>query len=165
MKRAASPVEQLKRDDCVAMSRLCISANLRKTERIVTRHYDAYLAESGISAVQLPILAIIAAADEPTFRLLAAQLDLDRSTLSRNLALLAGRRLVKIAPSSGPKPGRVSLTAKGKAALRVAHRCWTQAQRALEQVLPGESLTEIVGKLTVLRRAARGSAAARDGET
>jgi len=146
------------------MSRLCISANLRKTERIITRHYDAYLAESGISAVQLPILAIIAAADEPTFRLLAEQLDLDRSTLSRNLALLAGRRLVKIAPSSGPKPGRLSLTAKGTAALRDAHRRWTEAQHALEKVFSGESLIEMVGKLKALRRAARGGAKS-DGDT
>lgn len=147
------------------MARLCISANLRKTERIVTRHYDAYLAKSGISAVQLPILAIIAAADEPTFRLLAEQLELDRSTLSRNLALLEGRRLVKIAPSSGPKPGRIALTASGAAALRDAYRCWSQAQRALEQVLPGESLPEMVGKLKLLRRAARGSAASNDADT
>jgi DNA-binding MarR family transcriptional regulator len=165
MKRGIPVPDQLRREDCLAMSRLCISANLRKTERIVTRHYDAYLAESGISAAQLPILAIIAAADEPTFRLLAAQLDLDRSTLSRNLALLEGRRLVKIAPSSGPKPGRLSLTARGTAALRDAYRCWTKAQRALEQVLPDASLTEMVGKLKVLRRAARGSAVSGDRET
>jgi DNA-binding MarR family transcriptional regulator len=140
------------------MSRLCISANLRKTERIVTRHYDSYLAESGVTAVQLPMLAIIAAAEEPTFRLLAAQLDLDRSTLSRNLALLRGKRMVKIGPSSGPKPGPISLTAKGQAALRRAFLRWSEAQRKLEEILSPDALTETVGLLKVLRRAVRGGA-------
>jgi DNA-binding MarR family transcriptional regulator len=162
MKNAAVALDDVSREDCVAMSRLCVSANLRKTERIVTRHYDAYLAESGISAVQLPMLAIIAGADEPTFRLLSQQLDLDRSTLSRNLALLSRRRLVKISPSSGPKSGRIALTAKGKTALRDAYGRWRKAQRALEGVLSSESLNEMVGRLKTLRRAARGAAATKE---
>ncbi len=156
--------DPLPREDCVAMARSCVSANLRKTERIVTRHYDSYLAESGITAVQLPMLAIIAAVEEPTFRLLAAQLDLDRSTLSRNLALLRAKRLVKIGLSSGPKPGRILLTPTGHAALRRAYGCWREAQRALENVLSAEALNAAIGALKILRRAVRGSAAAADDE-
>ena len=76
------------REDCLAMARLCLSASLRRTERLVTRHYDSYLADAGVTAVQLPMLATIAAVPEPTFRLLTEQLDVDRSALSRNLALL-----------------------------------------------------------------------------
>jgi DNA-binding MarR family transcriptional regulator len=157
VKRRSQPPGDPSRDDCVAMARLCVSANLRRTERVITRHYDAYLAESGLTAVQLPIVASIAAAEEPTFRLLAEQLDLDRSTLSRNLTLLRNRRLVKIDAPSGPKPGLIALTAKGKEALRHAHGCWREAQAALADSVSSPTLDEAIRLLKVLRRAMHGS--------
>ena len=137
------------------MARLCLSASLRRTERVVTRHYDAYLAESGLTAVQLPILAAIAAAEEPTFRSLAEDLDLDRSTLSRNLALLRGRRLLKIDAPSGPKPGLIALTARGREALRHAHGRWCEAQAALADAVSGPTFDQAMRVLKVLRRAMR----------
>lgn len=140
------------------MSRLCLSASLRKTERLVTRHYDAHLEQSGVTAVQLPMLATIFAMEEPTFRNLSEQLDLDRSTLSRNLALLGAKRLVTIGPSSGPKPGRISLTAKGRTALRDAYGHWLEAQKELEKALSASSVTDTLQTLKSLRRAVRTAA-------
>lgn len=143
------------REACLAMSRSCLSWNLRKTERIVTRHYDAYLADAGVTAVQLPMLATIASAPEPSFRFLSEQLDLDRSTLSRNLNLLQRMGLVKIGPSSGPKPGPISLTRKGRDTLRRAHERWLAAQREIEKVLNADDLSSGMGFLRNLRRGAR----------
>lgn len=137
------------------MARSCLSASLRKTERMVTRHYDEHLAPSGISAVQLPILAIIAAAPDASFRLLAEQLDLDRSTLSRNLGLLERRGLLTLGPSSGPKPGLIELTAQGRAALRHAHECWTEAHATLEATLSQNTVADGLAFLKTLRRQLR----------
>lgn len=137
------------------MARLCLSALLRRTERLVTRHYDAYLTKAGVSAVQLPILAIVATADEPTFRLLAEELELDRSTLSRNLAVLERMGLLSIAASSGPKPGPIGLTTKGRAALRRAHTLWRKAHRELEGTLSGQEMSAGLTFLRDLRRGAR----------
>jgi DNA-binding MarR family transcriptional regulator len=142
---------------CIFMARSCLSASLRKTERVVTRHYDSYLAAAGITAVQLPMIAIIAAAEEPSFRLLAEQLDLDRSTLSRNLALLREKGIVKIGPSSGPKPGLISLTAKGRNTLRRASERWHEAHRALAKALTEKTMVQGVDFLKNLRRGARGA--------
>lgn len=147
--------EEPGRDECRRMNRLCLSANLRKTERLITRHYDAYLADAGITAVQLPILATIALAEEPTFRLLSRELDLDRSTLSRNLALLERVGLVAIGPSSGPKPGLISLTGKGRETLRRGHEAWNEAHEQLERVLTGGEIEEGLSFLKTLRRSAR----------
>lgn len=142
---------------CMFMARSCLSMNLRKTERVVTRHYDSYLGSAGITAVQLPMIAIIASAEEPSFRLLSEQLDLDRSTLSRNLALLREKGIVKIGPSSGPKPGLISLTAKGRNTLRKASERWHEAHRELQKALSEKTMTEGVAFLKVLRRGARGA--------
>jgi len=137
------------------MARSCLSASLRKTERLVTRHYDSYLADAGVTAVQLPLLAIIAAAEEPTFRLLAEQLELDRSTLSRNLSLLQRDGLLEIGPSSGPKPGRLSLTRKGRNALSRGHRRWKEAHRALIDSLAEKDVSGGLGFLKKLRQRTR----------
>ena len=145
----------LGRDECVAMYRLCVSTSLRRTERLVTRHYDAHLADSGITAVQLPILAAIGGAEEPTFRMLAEQLELDRSTLSRNLALLERRGLLAIGPSAGPRPGTLSLTQEGNDTLVRAYKLWTEAHHSLERAVSGTGLAQGLRFLKRLRSAAR----------
>lgn len=146
-------------DQCRTMARQCLSANLRRTERLVTRHYDSYLAGTGVSAVQLPILGIVATVEEPTFRILAEELDLDRSTLSRNLAVLERDGILAIQPPSGPKPGLISLTAKGRAALRGAWPRWNEAHRLLEDALSREGLTSGLSFLRALRQGLRAEAA------
>lgn len=146
-------------DECRAMARSCLSMNLRKTERLVTRHYDSYLERCGVTAVQLPIVAAIATLDQPTFRSLAAELELDRTTLSRNLALLQRDGLLTIAPSSGPKAGPISLTPKGRRTLERAYPLWNEAHRTLEDALTDASVSGGLRFLKRLRQATAGPAA------
>src|SRR5206468_1564115 len=126
----------------------CLSANLRKTERLVTRHYDEHLAPAGVTAVQLPILAAVAAIEEPTFRALAEDLGLERSTLSRNLASLSERGLLSVGPSSGPKPGEITLTTAGRRTLRRAHELWRKAQADLDAALANGALDQALTLLS-----------------
>jgi DNA-binding MarR family transcriptional regulator len=149
------PLNDVERDDCLAMRRLCLSANLRKTERLVTRHYDEHLAPSGVTAVQLPILAAIVALEEPSFRQLAEELGLERSTLSRNLASLSERGLLSIGPSSGPKPGEIKLTPAGRRSIRRALQLWREAHADLEAALAKDALNHALTLLTRVRRALR----------
>ena len=143
------------------MARLCLSASLRRTERLVTRHYDSYLTDAGVTAVQLPMLATIAAAPEPTFRLLTEQLDVDRSTLSRNLALLERMGYVSIGAPSGPKPGPIGLTPKGREALRRAYERWKVAHADLMAGLDEETVSAGMAFLKRLREETRRAANAR----
>jgi len=137
------------------MGAACLSANLRRTERLVTRVYDTYLEPVGITAVQLPILASVAALEAPTLRMLTEQLELERSTLSRNLALLRRRGLIELGSSSGPKPGSITLTAKGRTALRRGHAQWLKAHQALIEDLGGKVVNGGLQFLKQLRGAAR----------
>jgi DNA-binding MarR family transcriptional regulator len=142
-------------DECRDMSRHCLSLNLRKTERVITRHYDSYLAPAGISAVQLPILAIVATLESPSARAIARELDLDRSTLSRNLNVLVRDGLLDPGTASGPKPGVISLTAKGRETLRRAHPRWRAAHDAVEKAFAAGKVSEVLQTLKTLRRQAR----------
>lgn len=142
-------------DQCLAMRRNCVSMNLRRTERLVTRHYDSHLSRAGVTAVQLPILAAVATIEEPTFRALSSDLELDRTTLSRNLALLQRDGLLAIGPSSGPKPGPIALTAKGRRTLERAYPLWMDAHRTLEDALTDSSLASGLRFLRRLRQAVK----------
>jgi DNA-binding MarR family transcriptional regulator len=155
MKKSTPQAQLPNADECLNMARFCLSANLRKTERLITRHYDAYLEPSGVTAVQLPMLAMIRTAEEPTFRLLTEQLELDRSTLSRNLALLQRLGYIEIGAPSGPKPGPIKLTAKGRKVLSKAHTQWKLAHRDLLKMLDAEEFTDGLAFLKLLRGSAR----------
>ena len=137
------------------MYRSCVSTALRKTERLVTRHYDSYLERAGVTAVQLPILAFISGAEQPTLRGLTEQFELDRSTLSRNLALLERDGFLVLGPSSGPKPGRLTLTRKGRAALRRGAVKWREAHNALLAASGASSVDAGMDFLKRLRRSVR----------
>lgn len=149
------PSNDVGRDDCLVMRRLCLSTNLRKTERLVTRHYDEHLAPAGVTAVQLPILAAVVALEEPSFRQLAEELGLERSTLSRNLASLSEIGLLSVGPSSGPKPGEITLTAKGRRSIRRALELWREAHAELEAALANGALVHALTLLSRVRRALR----------
>ena len=143
------------RDECRAMSRNCLSFNLRKTERVITRHYDSYLAPAGVTAVQLPILAIIATLESPSARAVSQELGLDRSTLSRNLAVLERDGLIHQGASSGPKPGVITLTPRGRETLRRAHPRWREAHDAIDKVISDGEVASVLQTLKRLRRQAR----------
>lgn len=155
MKKSAPRPTVPNREECLHMARNCASMNLRRTERLITRHYDSYLEPSGVTAVQLPMLAMIHSAPEPTFRLLTEQLELDRSTLSRNLALLQRLELIEIGAPAGPKPGLLKLTAKGRRVLRSAHLRWQKAHTDLTKLLGDEVFASGLSFLKRLRGSAR----------
>lgn len=158
MKKSTSRIAP-DREECLNMARNCASANLRRTERLVTRHYDSYLEVTGVTAVQLPMLAMISSAEEPTFRLMTETMELDRSTLSRNLNLLQRLGLIEIGQSSGPKPGLLKLTPKGRRVLTVAHEQWKRAHRELMKLVKNDAYAEGLVFLRQLRRSARGRGA------
>src|SRR5690349_25003393 len=66
----------------------CSCISLRKAARHVSQFYDVYLAPLGIRTTQYSILSRVARHGSPRITTLAAELAMDRSTMSRNLAPL-----------------------------------------------------------------------------
>lgn len=119
------------RDDCVEMNRSCASFNLRRAARAVTRHYDAYLKQADLTATQLPILAAIATTEPYSVRELADILDLERSTLSRDLAVLQRKGFVATEQAADRRASVIRLTRAGRRKLDQAYALWTEAHDAL----------------------------------
>jgi DNA-binding MarR family transcriptional regulator len=110
------------------LSSVCICNNLRRAARLVTNYYDKLLEPAGLRVSQATVLVVLYLDDGQTINEMAEKLELDRTTLTRNLKPLAQRGLLTLAPGSDQRTRIVSLTPKGKAALLKVLPLWEQTQ-------------------------------------
>jgi DNA-binding MarR family transcriptional regulator len=99
--------------------------------RRATRAYDRHLAKAGLGSPQYGVLMTIDAIPGRSVGDIAARLDMDRTTLTRNLELLVARGLVAT-EGSDRRTKALRLTAAGAAKLAQARRYWRMAQDELE---------------------------------
>ena len=110
----------------------CHCGTLRQAARAVTSIYDARLAPHGIRITQFTILMALYGADAVSMRALSDALLLDQTTLSRTLATLRARKLVRSQPDREDKRVRLwSLTRTGGKLYEVCLPDWEAAQGEL----------------------------------
>ncbi len=136
-------------------ARRCACATIRRTDRVLTQFYDEILAPSGLYVTQFTTLATLAEAAPVTIHRLAEILDMDRTTLSRNLELLAKKHLVRIEEGQDRRVRLVFLTQEGEQALRRAWPLWQEAQARIERALGRERFDALLTELSAVRALAR----------
>jgi DNA-binding MarR family transcriptional regulator len=120
----------------------CTCARLRKLTRRLTRIYDAHLAGESIKVTQYSLLAN-AARGERTLTEFAAELEMDRSTLSRNLTPLVAQGWVSVSIGADPRSRSISVTAAGRRKLKAALPLWRRAQCEVEAILGAAGVGEL----------------------
>src|SRR4029453_4118076 len=119
------PRRQLsKLDEC----RDCVCLALRTAARRITQGYDRALAGTGLRVTQFSLLVMIHHLGAPTMKILAAMLDSDPTTITRNIRGLARRRLVALSPGRDLRERKVTLTSRGETVLLHALPNWQKAQ-------------------------------------
>lgn len=108
----------------------CSNMKLRRLTRLVSRHYDAHLAQCGLKTTQYSMLAIIADRGPLQQGELARLLSLDASTLTRNLRPLLEAGLVAVTAGRDARSRQVSATAAGRDLRVQARQHWKRAQLA-----------------------------------
>ena len=109
----------------------CACQNLRRVARAVTSYYDGLLAEQvgvRIRITQVTMLVVLYLAGPQTINEMAEKLDLDRTTLTRNLKPLVQERLLTIAPGADQRTRVASLTPEGEQKLLEILPLWERAQ-------------------------------------
>lgn len=118
----------------------CVCSQLRRTSRLVSVFYDTALAEAGVTVTQYAILARIGRAKGEigangltglSRTALAAQLGMDRTTLTRNLLPLERQGLITNKPGEDRREKLLHLTAAGKKKITTARPHWLAAQREI----------------------------------
>ncbi len=131
----------------------CVCFNLRKAARAVTQFYDARLKPSGLKATQLSLLFALAATGPINMKRLAGLMVMDRTTLTRNVRPLQRAGLVTSATGTDRRTRSLTLTGRGRDALRHALPLWRQAQDAVVGRLGAarwRDLRASLGKATAL---------------
>ncbi len=119
----------------------CLCTSLRQAAHAATEMYDRALESSGLRVTMFRVLRRLEEADKPTISALARIVDLDRSTLGRNLKVLERDGLIAFSDGEDERAKIVKLTAKGKAALEKAKPLWRKAQARMRASLGREKDT------------------------
>ena len=114
-----------------AVPRGCTNLKLRQLSRAVTRHYDAYVAPTGLKNTQYSLLSHVVLLGPLKPSELAARMRLDASTLTRNLQPLIAQGWLVQGPGEDARSRLVSATEAGRAKRAEGQRGWKQAQLAL----------------------------------
>jgi DNA-binding MarR family transcriptional regulator len=134
--------------------RRCACATIRRTDRVLTQFYDEILAPSGLYVTQFTLLAALTEAAPVTINRLAEILVMDRTTLTRNLEVLAKQHLVRIEEGQDRRTRLVLLTHEGEEALRRAWPLWQEAQARIERTLGRERFEDLLTELSAVLAAA-----------
>jgi DNA-binding MarR family transcriptional regulator len=129
----------------------CTCFHVRSLARRVTQFYDRALAPCGLRVTQYSLMTQLAALGPTPMGPLADLLDMDRTTLTRNLKPLIDAKLIVLARSPGDARVRtVALTASGRARRRVAHRLWRHAQDLVDAELGATRVAALHRRLAAL---------------
>ena len=129
-----------------AQPRGCTNLKLRQLSRAVTRHYDAYVARTGLKNTQYSLLSHVVLLGPIQPVELARRMKLDASTLTRNLQPLVAQGWVEVGPGGDGRSRIVAATDSGRAKRAEAQRAWKQAQLALNAQL-GDARVERLHEL------------------
>jgi DNA-binding MarR family transcriptional regulator len=108
----------------------CLCLASRRAARALTRAFDRQLRPHGIRATQFSILTVLLLRGPLSIGELAEFLGIERTTLTRNLALIEGEGWVDIRPGDDARSRVVTATRKGRTVVTAARAAWRQAQQA-----------------------------------
>lgn len=121
----------------------CTNLKLRQLNRMVTRHYDRHVAESGLRNTQYALLSHVVRLGPIRPGDLARHMQMDPSTLTRNLQPLAAQGLLTIGAGSDARSRLVEATEAGAAKRTEGQRAWKVAQTALNERLGVDRVVEL----------------------
>jgi len=129
----------------------CMCHKTRMAARAITRAYDDALRPTGLRATQISVLAAVGARGALSIKSLADSLEMERTTLTRNLRPLEERGYVVLAPEGRHRSRMLTLSKAGQDALLEAVPLWENAQRAVKRRLGGQrwpAVQEALAELT-----------------
>jgi DNA-binding MarR family transcriptional regulator len=116
--------------------------------RVVTQLYDGKLRPSGLRVTQISLLGVIERMEPVTVNRLAQEIVMDRTTLTRNLEVLARERLIQITSGYDRRERVIEITARGQKSLSEAFQYWKEAQKRVINDLGKERVENLLRELS-----------------
>src|ERR1700686_2557662 len=110
------------------VERECVGFRVRKLNRMITAFYDGALASAGLKTSQFSVLVAVANREKARPAELAKLLEMDESTLSRNVERMCARGWLRLEQDEDRRSHLIEVTDKGQALIRKCLPAWRQAQ-------------------------------------
>jgi DNA-binding MarR family transcriptional regulator len=135
------------------IAQVCLARRTQMASRALTRHYNSRLKWLKLTATQFAALVTIGGQEGILILELAEALGTDGTTLTRNVQLLEKRGWVVADGGRGRGGKRLSLTAKGRTALKKALDDWEQVNAELVKKIGAEQARQGLQFLLALENA------------
>ncbi len=122
------------------IARTCIAVRLRLLNRVVTNLYDDALRPLGLKVSQLNILIVTARLGLARPAQVCDILQLDTSTLSRNVERMKAHGWLEVVPDEDARAQPFRLTDQGRRLIEKAVPAWEEAQRQATDLLGDEGI-------------------------
>jgi DNA-binding MarR family transcriptional regulator len=122
------------------ISKTCIAVRLRLLNRVITNFYDEALRPLGLKVSQLNILVVAARLGLARPTQVCDILQLDTSTLSRNVERMRKHGWLEAVPEEDARAQPFRLTPQGKRLIEKAIPAWEEAQLQAADLLGNEGI-------------------------
>jgi DNA-binding MarR family transcriptional regulator len=123
------------------IAQACLCLRVQRASRVIGRRFDEAFRSLGLNNWQFSLLMAINQPIAPTVNEVAEVLAMDRTTTTRNVKVLQGRRLVEVRrDDKDARVRRIVLTDAGRARLAEAVQHWQTANDSVAAHLKGSEL-------------------------
>jgi DNA-binding MarR family transcriptional regulator len=127
------------------IARDCVAVRLRLLNRVVTNLYDDALRPLGLKVSQMNILVVAARLGIAEPSQMCRLLQMDLSTLSRNLERLRARGWIEAVRDRDARVHPFRVTDAGRELIRQAYPAWQEAQGRATELLGEEGVALLAG--------------------
>lgn len=121
----------------------CSSLKLRQLSRRVSQLFDAEVGSAGLKTTQYSLLSHVVRLGPVRPGQLAAVMEMDASTLTRNLQPLIAQGWVHVGPGADGRSRQVDATPAGRAKQALARKAWQRAQLGFNERMGAERVARL----------------------
>ena len=125
----------------------CHCLNLRRASQSMTDYYNTALAPSNINLTQYSLLKTLQKLEPVNVSALAKAMQLDRTTLVRNLKSIMDKGYITDLALSAKRDRQLQVTEKGQETLEAAAILWNNAQENIQAYLGQDNLAVLTALL------------------
>src|SRR6516165_10379588 len=122
------------------IAKTCVAVRLRLLNRVITSFYDEALRPLGLKVSQLNILIVTAKLGLARPAQVCEILQLNASTLSRNVKPLQAHGWLEVVPEEDARVQPFRLPSQGRRVIEKAVPAWEEAQRQATELLGSEEV-------------------------
>ena len=137
-------------EEAKKIERVCVAGSVRKLNRMVSAIYDGALASAGLKTSQFSVLVAVANREKARPTELTELLQMDESTLSRNVERMCARGWLRLERNEDRRSHLIEVTDKGQALVRKCLPAWQQAQAEVSRRLGTDSVAALRSALRKL---------------